>query len=78
MIADTEYLSALIKAYVPEADQLSFDEAASLAEERDQAAAAQLARDGETQLHLEKACQAANEALDGFFETVELVFIGNL
>lgn len=74
---DTEYSTALIKAYVPEADVYSFDLALALASDRDLEAARSLEQDV-TQLHVEEAARIANEALTPALDAEEETFIGSL
>jgi hypothetical protein len=67
---DTQYSTVMILAYVPEAEEMSFELAETLAFERDAQAAADLQASAESQLHLEEAARVANAALDGFFTGV--------
>jgi hypothetical protein len=73
MAPNTQYQNAMIKAHVPEADQLTFGEALDLAETRNQAAAQQLAEDAESQLDLEAAAAVCNDTLDSFYENADLL-----
>lgn len=74
---DTQYLAAMIKAYVPEAAELPWPEAVALAEVRDVMAADQLSDDFETQLNLEAAAAVVNSDLDAYYEHHDLLTIGN-
>jgi hypothetical protein len=64
---DTEYLTRMIMAHVPDAGLMTWDEAASLAVERNIQAADELIDSVESVLNLEAAVKAANENLDAYF-----------
>ena len=72
---DTEFLTEMVKAYVPEATQLSWGEAVELALTRDILAADQLSEMVETQLNLEAAAAAVH---DDSAQFPEVVIIGSL
>ena len=58
----------MIRAYVPEADTMTFAQALHLAVKRDRQAAKELAESAETQLRLEEAAELCNLTLREAFE----------
>jgi hypothetical protein len=71
MNADTEYVSGMIAAYVPDADQFDPRDLLTIAQERDQAAAESFVKSAETQLQMERAAAAINTDLDEYYQTVD-------
>lgn len=69
---DTEYMSGMIGAYVPDADQYDPRDVWGLAVERDQEAASLVV---ESQLDLERAAQVINGELD---KLPDVVFTGGV
>lgn len=62
--SDTQYQLGLIRAHVPEAGGLTFEEAFDLATRRDEAAAKAFVESVQAQLEMDRIAAAINQALD--------------